>query len=107
MGHWVNISDGNFNDEYVGKVRTIGTIHARIGLEPQWYIGGYAIILDHLISRAVEEVVQKGGSSPEMAAATAISCLGTPSNCLDYYDGFIRDLPCSRAATSFSWALTR
>lgn len=40
MGHWVNIADGNFNEEYVGKVRTIGTVHARIGLEPQWYIGG-------------------------------------------------------------------
>ncbi len=60
MGHWVNIADGNFNDDYVAKVRTIGTVHARIGLEPQWYIGGYAIILDHLINRAVEEVFPKG-----------------------------------------------
>jgi hypothetical protein len=61
MGHWVNIADGNFNEEYVGKVRTIGTVHARIGLEPQWYIGGYAIILDHLINCAVEEIFPKGG----------------------------------------------
>jgi methyl-accepting chemotaxis protein len=61
QGHWVNISDGNFNDDYVNKVRTIGTVHARIGLEPQWYIGGYAIILDHLINSAVEEVFPKGG----------------------------------------------
>ncbi|MBB5575544.1 globin-coupled sensor protein [Rhizobium paranaense] len=60
-GHWVNISDGNFSEDYVGKVRTIGTVHARIGLEPQWYIGGYAIILDHLISTAVEEMSPKGG----------------------------------------------
>jgi len=61
QGHWVNISDGNFNDDYVNKVRTIGRVHARIGLEPRWYIGGYAIILDHLISSAVEEVAPKGG----------------------------------------------
>ncbi|PDT02504.1 globin-coupled sensor protein [Rhizobium chutanense] len=61
MGHWVNIADGNFNEEYVGKVKTIGTVHARIGLEPQWYIGGYAIIVDHLINRAVEEMAPKGG----------------------------------------------
>jgi len=61
IGHWVNISDGNFNEDYVGKVRTIGTVHARIGLEPQWYIGGYAIILDHLISSAIEETFPKGG----------------------------------------------
>ncbi|MBB2753942.1 UNVERIFIED_ORG: methyl-accepting chemotaxis protein [Rhizobium aethiopicum] len=60
-GHWVNIADGNFNEDYVAKVKTIGTVHARIGLEPQWYIGGYAIIVDHLINRAVEEMVPKGG----------------------------------------------
>ena len=61
QGHWVNIADGNFNDDYVSKVRTIGMVHARIGLEPQWYIGGYAIILDHLINSAVEEIFPKGG----------------------------------------------
>lgn len=61
VGHWVNIADGNFNEDYVAKVRTIGTVHARIGLEPQWYIGGYAIILDHLINSAVEEIFPKGG----------------------------------------------
>ena len=61
MGHWANIADGNFNEDYVGKVRTIGTMHARIGLEPQWYIGGYAIILDHLIKSAVAETFPKGG----------------------------------------------
>ena len=61
QGHWVNISDGNFDEDYVNKVRTIGSVHARIGLEPQWYIGGYAIILDHLISSAVEEMFPKGG----------------------------------------------
>jgi methyl-accepting chemotaxis protein len=61
QGHWVNISDGNFNEDYVSKVRTIGSIHARIGLEPQWYIGGYAIVLDHLVKSAVEEIFPKGG----------------------------------------------
>jgi methyl-accepting chemotaxis protein len=61
LGHWVNISDGNFNEDYVSKVRTIGSVHARIGLEPQWYIGGYAIILDHLITSAVGAMFPKGG----------------------------------------------
>ena len=60
MGHWVNISDGNFSEDYVGKVRTIGSVHARIGLEPRWYIGGYAIIVDHLIKSAVEEMFPQG-----------------------------------------------
>ncbi|WFU07559.1 globin-coupled sensor protein (plasmid) [Rhizobium sp. CB3171] len=70
LGHWVNISDGNFNEDYVNKVRTIGTVHAKIGLEPQWYIGGYAIILDHLINSAITAMFPKGGlfSKAEMSA---------------------------------------
>ena len=33
-------------------MRTIGHVHARIGLEPRWYIGGYSVILAHL-TRAI------------------------------------------------------
>ncbi len=33
----------------------VGLTHARIGLEPRWYIGGYGIIMDHLIRRLVAE----------------------------------------------------
>ncbi|WP_052675651.1 methyl-accepting chemotaxis protein [Agrobacterium arsenijevicii] len=53
--HWVNISNGDFTGSYGEKVRAIGTVHARIGLEPRWYIGGYAIVLDHLIKAAISE----------------------------------------------------
>ncbi|RFD19846.1 globin-coupled sensor protein, partial [Komagataeibacter melaceti] len=53
--HWGNISSGNFNHDYAARVRRIGMVHARIGLEPRWYIGGYAIILDHLIKAAIKE----------------------------------------------------
>lgn len=60
VGHWRAISSGTFDDEYVGKVRTIGLTHARIGLEPRWYIGGYAIILEHLAKTIVAELWPKG-----------------------------------------------
>lgn len=77
-GHWGNISNANFNEEYVAKVQTIGSIHAKIGLEPQWYIGGYAIILDHLINQAVQQVFPKSGmfakktmSAPDFGKALA------------------------------------
>ena len=59
-GHWSAISSGNFDANYVSKVRTIGLTHARIGLAPRWYIGGYAIILDHLIKSIVSEIWPKG-----------------------------------------------
>lgn len=69
--HWENISNGDFNADYMRKVRTIGSVHARIGLEPRWYIGGYAIILDHLIKQLSDEKAAKPsllgsrGASPE------------------------------------------
>lgn len=49
MRHWMHIVDGNFDQDYVKSVRRIGEVHARIGLEPRWYIGGYSLILEELI----------------------------------------------------------
>ncbi|WP_137151487.1 globin-coupled sensor protein [Devosia sp. FKR38] len=53
VGHWANIANGDFNADYAAKVHAIGTVHARIGLEPRWYIGGYSLVLEHLIKAAV------------------------------------------------------
>jgi methyl-accepting chemotaxis protein len=61
LGHWANISAGNFNEDYGAKVRGIGAVHARIGLVPQWYIGGYALILDHLVKETVAHFFPKPG----------------------------------------------
>ena len=47
--HWSLIASGDFTPEYVEGVRRIGQTHARIGLEPRWYIGGYGLILNGLI----------------------------------------------------------
>jgi methyl-accepting chemotaxis protein len=47
--HWGRIMDGNFDEQYYQSVRRIGATHARIGLEPRWYVGGYALVLEHLI----------------------------------------------------------
>ncbi len=46
--HWGTILSGEFNQTYVEGVRKIGMTHARIGLEPRWYIGGYAFITTRL-----------------------------------------------------------
>jgi methyl-accepting chemotaxis protein len=80
VDHWSSISSGSFDDRYVSKVRTIGLTHARIGLEPRWYIGGYAIILDHLIKAAVSEawpkgLMQRGGKEAAAEAGEALSAL--------------------------------
>ncbi len=48
--HWDRIAKGEFDQSYVSAVTKVGEIHARIGLEPRWYIGGYALILEKIIT---------------------------------------------------------
>ncbi len=53
--HWELIGSAKFDTQYVDAVTTIGKTHARLGLEPRWYIGGYALILEAI----VESVISK------------------------------------------------
>ncbi len=48
-GHWANIASGEFNEAYLEGVTTVGRTHARIGLEPRWYVGGYALLADEVV----------------------------------------------------------
>ncbi len=56
MGHWMRIATGKFDQDYYDAVSRIGKVHATIGLEPRWYIGGYAMILEEIMA-AVERTV--------------------------------------------------
>jgi hypothetical protein len=40
--HWRRLFSGRFDAAYFSGVQTIGRVHHKIGLEPRWYIGGYA-----------------------------------------------------------------
>jgi methyl-accepting chemotaxis protein len=47
--HWAKMFSGRVDNKSVEAAQTIGGIHARIGLAPQWYIGAYAAVLDEVI----------------------------------------------------------
>lgn len=51
IAHWANLFSGKVDTNYFAKAELIGTIHARIGLEPTWYIGGYATVLAQIINK--------------------------------------------------------
>jgi methyl-accepting chemotaxis protein len=53
--HWGNLSNGDFDASYVAGVTAVGKTHARIGLEPSWYIGGYALVLSELTHGILEK----------------------------------------------------
>ncbi|MFS8123974.1 globin-coupled sensor protein [Rhizobium sp. BR 250] len=58
LKHWERIASGTFNADYTNAVTTIGRTHARLGLEPRWYIGGYALILDGIIKAIIDSGVK-------------------------------------------------
>lgn len=51
LEHWTHLFSGRIDEDYVQRARRIGQVHARIGLEPSLYFGGYAFILGELIER--------------------------------------------------------
>ncbi|RVU03977.1 globin-coupled sensor protein [Novosphingobium umbonatum] len=53
LAHWVDLFEdnaGGLSDNYHRRASHIGDVHARIGLEPTWYTGGYATILEDVIT---------------------------------------------------------
>ena len=55
VSHWAGIAKGQFDQDYVAAVTRVGEVHARIGLEPRWYIGGYGLLLSQLIGKVLED----------------------------------------------------
>ena len=53
--HWSVITDASFSETYAHAVRGIGKTHARLGLEPRWYIGGYALVVERLIHAVIKD----------------------------------------------------
>jgi methyl-accepting chemotaxis protein len=48
LRHWNTILEGRFDGTYFASVKKIGATHARLGLEPSLYIGGYSFLLSRL-----------------------------------------------------------
>ena len=74
VGHWDAIIEGRVDDDYGRAVTAIGRAHARIGLEPRWYIGGYGVLLAELI-KAVATRPRKplAGAAHDRATGEAVA----------------------------------
>jgi len=73
MAHWERISSACFDESYVEAATRVGEVHARIGLEPRWHIGGYALVLEQLIAAVVAAHAPMGrlGQRPTWAGTLA------------------------------------
>jgi methyl-accepting chemotaxis protein len=77
MVHWDMISSGRFDEHYASAVTRVGEVHARIGLEPRWYIGGYALVLDALIGKILTARWPRSGfGAPKVDVRTVAGELG-------------------------------
>ncbi len=59
LNHWLAIATGKFDSAYLESSRRIGLRHAQIGLEPRWYIGGYGLIVETLLSGVAKDFMAK------------------------------------------------
>ena len=50
--HWLNLFNGGFDVSYFESARRVGEVHSKIGLEPRYYIGGYAFTVSRLYDAA-------------------------------------------------------
>ena len=69
--HWGAITEGRLDAAYYERAQRIGQVHARIGLEPQWYVGGYAMVAQRL----VEAVIAGSAMTPRRKLAQQVSAL--------------------------------
>jgi ABC-type transporter Mla subunit MlaD len=60
LRHWLVIAEGRLDQTYVESVRRIGKAHARLGLEPRWYIGGYAFLTSGLAQAILADGAPRG-----------------------------------------------
>jgi methyl-accepting chemotaxis protein len=50
--HWRKLFRADFSADYVASVQRIGRMHCSVGLDPRWYIGGYAFLIADLLAAA-------------------------------------------------------
>ena len=73
VGHWELLASGQFDGAYIDGVTRVGETHARIGLEPRWYIGGYSRLLEALVRAVIEDRWPKTFGRTSRAAEQAVS----------------------------------
>ncbi|TRO96365.1 chemotaxis protein [Glycocaulis profundi] len=60
LEHWLRICAAEYGTDYLNSVRRIGETHARLGLKPAWYFGGYAKIVGGLVGGVTRRAKSKG-----------------------------------------------
>lgn len=61
IDHWLMICDAEFGEAYLASVERIGRTHARLGLKPSWYFGGYQKIVSGVLRAMTRTALKNAG----------------------------------------------
>ena len=67
--HWKILFNADFDENYLAQVARIASAHVKIGLEPRWYMGGYALALNHLIAAVIHNNIIHPKKATELIQA--------------------------------------
>lgn len=67
--HWQTLFSGNFDEDYMNRVRIVGETHYRIELDQNWYMGGYCMVLG-MIGAAVGAAHKRDANKAAKIMAT-------------------------------------
>lgn len=60
LKHWGRVAEGRIDESYAEEASRVGRVHARIGLEPFWFHGGYALILEKVVAAMLPRLLGRG-----------------------------------------------
>lgn len=75
LSHWKSVSSGDFGGTFAAASRAVGEAHARVGLEPRWYIGGYALVLSRLLRELLTRRLDQGAAASSQGVLEEVDAL--------------------------------
>lgn len=69
LEHWSRLFSTGIDDAFVTSAERIGNVHARTGLDPVWYIGGYALMIDGVIQGMMAQSARRRLSGKALSRA--------------------------------------
>ena len=68
--HWLkSLLAGEFTSDHFDRAELIGRAHARVGLTPNWYIGGYSNMLGQFVQCVLIQAAEEGHDANSLVEA--------------------------------------
>jgi methyl-accepting chemotaxis protein len=69
LEHWRGLFSTGIDDTFLANAERIGNVHARIGLEPVWYVGAYAVVVENIIGGMIRQSMRRRLSGKALSRA--------------------------------------